>query len=176
MKIKNSGYIAKGVALAASGIVIAFMPGIISWLFYIIGIIIIASCVLMLFTSLSGGDFMLPTSIFGILLGAGFMVLPRFLSVTIPLVAGIIFGIMGISRLINASKQEKARDSRIGNGIVGVILLAAAIFLIFDPFKATALARIIIGVMLFLGAAFNFYVAYTIKKRNDGSSSGIIDI
>ena len=176
MKIKNSGYIAKGVALAASGIVIAFMPGIISWLFYIIGIIIIASCVLMLFTSLSGGDFMLPTSIFGILLGAGFMVLPRFLSVTIPLVAGIIFGIMGISRLINASKQEKARDSRIGNVIVGVILLAAAIFLIFDPFKATALARIIIGVMLFLGAAFNFYVAYTIKKRNDGSSSGIIDI
>ena len=176
MKIKNSGYIAKGILLAITGAVIAFMPGIITWLFYIIGVIIIASCVLMFFTSLSGGDFMLPTSVFGVLIGVGFLMLPRFLSVTIPLVAGIVFGVMGISRLITASRQEKARDSRIGSAIVGVVLLAVAIFLIFDPFKATAMARLIIGIVLFLAAAFNFYVAYTIKKRNDGSSSGIIDI
>lgn len=176
MKIKNSGYIAKGILLTITGIVIAFMPGIITWLFYIIGGIIIASCILMFLTSLSGGDFMLPTSIFGVLIGVGFMLLPKFLSVTIPLVAGIVFGVMGISRLIGATKQEKSRDSRIGSGIVGAVLLAAAIFLIFDPFKANAAARLIIGIILFLCAAFNFYVAYTIKKRSENSSSGIIDI
>ena len=175
MKISNSSYIAKGITLLITGLVIAFFPGVIGWLFYVIGGIIVISCVLLFLTSLSGGDFMLSTSIFGILIGIGIMALPRFLSVTIPLVAGVVFGIMGITRLISAASKKKSRDLRIGSGIVGAVLLCVGIFLIANPFKATAIARIMIGVVLFIGAAYNFYVAHVINQRNSNTITDIID-
>ena len=45
MKISNAGYIAKGIIFVLLGIIIAFMPNVISLFFYITGGIIILGCI-----------------------------------------------------------------------------------------------------------------------------------
>ena len=56
MKIDNSGYAAKAVLLVISGALIAFFPQIVNWIFYILGGIIVVSCLFILLTSMGSGD------------------------------------------------------------------------------------------------------------------------
>ena len=92
MKIDNFNYIFKGVLLTVCGVLLAFFPGVINWIFYIIGAIVIIGCVMTLLSSLAGGDAMLlPSSLAGAAIGVGIMFLPKFVSVQIPVFAGLIY-------------------------------------------------------------------------------------
>ena len=67
MKISNFNYIMKGITLTLCGLLIAFFPGVISWIFYIIGGIIIAASIISFLASL-GDDtgFMFVSAIIGV--------------------------------------------------------------------------------------------------------------
>ena len=56
MKIDNSGYIFKGILLLVSGVLFAFFPGVVSWIFYIIGGIIIIGSIFTFIGGLGSGD------------------------------------------------------------------------------------------------------------------------
>lgn len=177
MKISNAGYLLKGISLILGGAVIAFFPGIISWLFYVIGIIIIASCIISLISSIgSGNGMMISTSIGGIIVGVLIMFLPEIVSASIPVIGGLIFGFSALKRIFTALSSSVPEHKRKANGITGALLLVIALILILNPFEITRIACVIIGLVMAAFGVFNLYVAHVIKQRNENSSSGVINI
>ncbi len=178
MKIDNFSYILKGVILAFSGVLVAFFPGVINWLFYIVGGIVVFACVLSLLSSVFGGEgaFMFPAGILGAALGVGIMFLPRFISIQIPVIAGLVLAIMGVIRLSRGLKSDNSDGKKTLNIVLGCIFIVIGCILLFNPFKASKVMRIITGVVMMLFAAFNFYVAYVIKQRNDAYTPKIVDV
>lgn len=177
MKLDNTGYIFKGILLVISGVLIAFFPGVISWIFYIIGAVVIIGSIGTMLGGLSSGDGSLfPAGIVGILIGALIMYLPKIIMVQIPLIAGIVLAFIAITQLIKAAGSKIPEGQKLPHIILGIIVLLGSLFLIFNPFKASALVRVIIGIVMLLLAAFNFYVAYTISQRNKNSQPDIIDV
>lgn len=175
MKISNFGYIAKGLLYAIIGAVTAFFPGVISMFFYIIGGIIVISCVISIISS--GGDgVMTGAGVGGIIVGVLVILLPKIIEISIPIIAGIFFGGYGLKCLGKAFNSEKSKDSRIFNGILGALVIGLGLFLVVNPFSAGKAARIAAGIALIVMGIFNFLVAYAIKQRNKGSSSDIIDV
>ena len=181
MKIDNSGYITKCILLIISGGLIAFFPQVITWMFYILGGIIVVSCVFMMFTSLGSGDggLLSSSSIIGILIGVGVMFLPKILTLGITIVGGCIFLVLGIIRIIKALCSQNSQSNRILSGIIGGVLVLSAILLFVNPFSAASAARVIVGLIMIVYGVFNGYVAYEISNRNAGytsSSPDIIDV
>lgn len=183
MKIDNSGFTAKCILLIISGALIAFFPQVITWMFYILGGIIIVSCLFIMLTSMGSGDgsLMSSGSIVGILIGVGIMFLPKILTIGITIVGGCVFLVLGIIRLVKAFNGQNSKDNRTLNVIVGGILLAAAILLLINPFSAASVARVIVGVIMIAYGIFNGYVAHEISKRNaenisSSASPDIIDV
>ncbi len=172
MKIGNVNFILKGIFLLSGGLVIALFPGIISKICYIIGAIVVISCILTLITS-GGGGFP-GLSIGGIIIGILIMFLPKLLSISLPMIVGILFASYGISRIVKGINGG-GKNTRT-NIIFGIIVAVVGVFIIFNPFKSVMIARYLIGGAMLLMAAFNFYVAYVISQRNKNSTDKIIDI
>lgn len=175
MKISKAGYIAKGLFFTILGALTAFFPGIISMFFYIVGGVIVISCVVSIISS--GGDgVMTGAGIGGIIVGVLVIMLPKIIEVSIPIIAGILFIGYGLKCLGKAFKSEKPKDSRIVSGGFGAFIIIAGIVLVVNPFSAGNVARIAIGIALILMGVFNFLVAGAITKRSKNSPSDIIDI
>lgn len=170
MKIDNSGYIIKGIVLAICGVLFAFFPNVIAWVFYIIGGIIIIGSIGTTLTSLGGGDggSLAPASAVGVLIGLLIMYLPKVISAHISIIAGIILLIISITQIVKALSKELTKGLKIFQLIFGIALLIGSVFLIFNPFKGGNIIRIIIGLVMIGFALFNFYVAYVINERNGG--------
>ena len=178
MKIDNSGYIFKGILLTVSGVLFAFFPGVLSWIFYIIGGIIIIGSVVTVLGGLGSGDVssLLPAGAIGVLIGILVMYLPKIITAQMSVIAGIILGIVAITQIVKSLSKDFTKGLKLGQLIFGVVLLVCSMFLMFNPFKGGNIIRIIIGIVMLLFAAFNYYVAYTIKQRNASNPSNIIDV
>ena len=178
MKIDNSGYIFKGILLTVCGVLFAFFPGVLSWIFYIIGGIIIIGSVVTVLGGLGSGDVssLLPAGAIGVLIGILVMYLPKIITAQMSVIAGIILGIVAITQIVKSLSKDFTKGLKLGQLIFGVVLLVCSMFLMFNPFKCGNIIRIIIGIVMLLFAAFNYYVAYTIKQRNASNPSNIIDV
>lgn len=178
MKIDNSGYIFKGILLTVCGVLFAFFPGVLSWIFYIIGGIIIIGSVVTVLGGLGSGDVssLLPAGAVGVLIGILVMYLPKIITAQMSVIAGIILGIVAITQIVKSLSKDFTKGLKLGQLIFGVVLLVCSMFLMFNPFKGGNIIRIIIGIVMLLFAAFNYYVAYTIKQRNASNPSNIIDV
>ncbi|WP_028520431.1 DUF308 domain-containing protein [Ruminococcus flavefaciens] len=171
MKIDNSGYLFKAILLTACGILLTFFPGVLAWVFYIIGGIIIIGSLL---TGLSGGE---GGSLFSVgMVGAGIglfiMYLPKLISSHIAIIAGMVLVIVGIVQIVKSRKKDLSNGMRNVQLVFGILLLVAGIFFMFNPFHASKIIRILTGVLLLLFAAFNYYVVHVINQRNAGNISG----
>jgi uncharacterized membrane protein HdeD (DUF308 family) len=177
LKIDNSNYIFKGIILTVCGILFAFFPGVLSWIFYIIGGIIIVGSIFTVLGGLGGGDGagLLPGGIVGVLIGFFIMYLPKIIAVQISLIAGIVLAIVAITQIVKALSRDLTNGLKLLQLIFGIILLICSIFLIFNPFKGGNIIRIIIGVVMLMFAAFNYYVAYVINQRNSSNAPDVID-
>ena len=178
MKIDNSGYIFKGILLTVCGVLFAFFPGVLSWIFYIIGGIIIIGSVVTVLGGLGSGDVssLLPAGAIGVLIEILVMYLPKIITAQMSVIAGIILGIVAITQIVKSLSKDFTKGLKLGQLIFGVVLLVCSMFLMFNPFKGGNIIRIIIGIVMLLFAAFNYYVAYTIKQRNASNPSNIIDV
>lgn len=176
MKTDNFSYILKGVILAFSGVLVAFFPGVINWLFYIIGGIIVFACILTFLSSVFGGEggFMLPAGLAGAALGVGIMVLPRFVTIQIPVIVGIILCVMGAIRLAKGLAGND--DKKMTDIILGLLFIAGGVVLVMNPFQAGKALRIMSGLIMIGFAVFNFYIAYVIKQRNEAFAPSVIDV
>lgn len=179
MKIDNTGYIIKGILLLICGILFAFFPGVISWVFYIIGGIIIIGSVLTGLSSLGGGDggSLLPAGVVGVLIGLLIIYIPRFITSKMSVIAGIILGVIAVTQIVKALSKELTKGLKIFQLIFGIALLVSSVFLIFNPFHGGKIIRLIVGLVMMGFAAFNFYVAYVISERNGEviSSNNVVD-
>lgn len=176
---ERSDYLVKGVLLVILGIIIAFFPKVISGIFCVIGLIIIIGSVKTLFTSAGQGAPMIGGSIVGMLIGAFIAALPKFLMIRISLLAGTIFAILGITRLIGTIKKGSEGRSRIISIAWAVVLILGGIFFMINPLRLGNAIRFAIGLILTGFGVFDFIVAKFIKQRYSGStssSSGIVDV
>ena len=177
MKIDNTGYIIKGILLAVCGVLFAFFPGVISWVFYIIGGTIIIGSLFTALSSLGDGGSLLPAGVVGVLIGLLVVYIPKFIASQMSVITGIILGILAITQIVKSLSKELTKGLKLLQLIFGIALLVSSVFLIFNPFKGGHIIRIIIGLVIIGFAAFNFYVAYVISERNGEviDSSNIID-
>ena len=175
--IDNSSYIFKGIMLTLCGALITFFPGVIAWIFYIIGAVIIVGSAFTFFGSLGEGEG--GSMFFGCLVGAaigfGVMALPRFVTVQIPLIAGIVFTIVGVMRLIK-TYGKKYNGNKAVCTASGILLLLAGIFFMLNPFKVSKIVRIILGIFMIGSGIFDFVVAHFITERNNNSQPSVIDV
>ena len=109
MKIDNSGYLFKAILLTACGILLTFFPGVLAWVFYIIGGIIIIGSLL---TGLGGGD---GGSLFSVgMVGAGIglfvMFLPKLISIHIAGIAGAALVASGVFIFKSRGNQKRLED------------------------------------------------------------------
>lgn len=175
MKISNAGYIAKAVALIATGLILGFFPKVLSGIFFVLGVIIIGSCVLVIIPGMFSGDGggLISSGVTGVIIGAIVIFLPKILELGISIFGGIAFIIWGIVKLGRSAKEEKGSDKRLFSIITGCALVVLGVLLFFNPF---GLARKLIGVVLILIGVYNIYIAYAINEHNKGASGGVIDI
>ena len=171
MKIDNSGYLFKAILLTACGILLTFFPGVLAWVFYIIGGIIIIGSLL---TGLTGGEggALFSVGMVGAGIGLFIMYLPKLISSHIAVIAGMVLVIVGIVQIVKSRKKDLSNGMRNVQLVFGILLLVAGIFFMFNPFHASKIIRILTGVLLLLFAAFNYYVVHVINQRNAGNSSG----
>lgn len=177
MKIDNTCYIIKAILLLVCGILFAFFPGVISWVFYIIGGAIIIGSLFTALSSLGDGGSLLPAGVVGVLIGLLVIYIPKFIASQMSVITGIILGILAITQIVKSLSKELTKGLKLLQLIFGIALLVSSVFLIFNPFKGGHIIRIIIGLVIIGFAAFNFYVAYVISERNGEviDSSNIID-
>ena len=179
MKIDNSKYIFKGISLLICGVLFAFFPGVLSWIFYVLGGIIIIGSAFTVLGGIGSGDGggLLPAGIVGVLIGLLVMSLPKIITANISIIAGAALAVIAITQIVKALSKELTKGLKIFQLVFGIMMLVASIFFIFNPFKGGNIIRIIIGVIMIGFAAFNFYVAYVINERNGGviSSGNVID-
>ena len=132
MKIDNSGYLFKAILLTVCGVLLTFFPGVLAWVFYIIGGIVIIGSLL---TGFSGGD---GGSLFSVgMVGAGIglfiMYLPKLISTHIAGIAGLILVIVGIVQIVRSRKKDFTNGMKTVQLVFGILLLVAGLFFMFNP-------------------------------------------
>jgi hypothetical protein len=178
MKISNAGYIAKAIALIMTGLILAFFPKVLTWIFVALGMIIIVSCSLMIVPALFSGDggSFLSGGVTGVIIGVIVILAPKIIALGLAIFGGLGFIIWGAVQIGKALKSEKGSDKRLFGMIFGIAITVIGVFMMFNPFSAATVARIIIGVTLILLGAYNIYIARAINEHNKGASGNIIDI
>ena len=163
----------------SNGLILAFFPKVLTWIFVALGMIIIVSCSLMivpaLFSGEGGGSF-LSGGVTGVIIGVIVILAPKIIALGLAVFGGIGFIIWGAVQIGKALKSEKGSDKRLFGMILGIVLAAVGAFMMFNPFSAATVARIIIGVTLIVLGAYNIYIAHEINEHNKGASGNIIDI
>ena len=173
----NKSNIIKGAGLVICGLLIAFVPNLISFLFYALGAVIIFLCAVKLIKAIGNGTFdvMFVGCIIGALCGLTVMALPHFIKVQIPLIAGIIFAVTGGSRLFKTLSYAQGSDKKKGI-ISAAILIIAGIIFIADPLKISSAFRIIIGLIIAALGVLNLIAAYRTKQQNDNIQPDVVNI
>ena len=175
--LDNKSHIFKGAAPFLCGLLIAFVPNIISNLFYLIGLAILILCALRFINAMKNDTLHseLTSCIMGVLVGLAVIALPRFVKVQIPLIFGVIFAVVGLSRLLRTLRNDYTGKKMMS--LAGaVILLLAGVFFMINPLKISGAVRIIFGLAVAAMGVFNLYVAYTMKKHNDNVEPTVVDV
>ena len=177
--IKRSKYSVKGALLILCGIIIAFCPGIITGIFYIAGLLIIIGSITTLIDFKNKGLPVMTRNIAGIIAGVCVTALPRFLMIKISVIAGLIFTVLGITRLVSTIQNTKSSQNKAVSIALSVLLILAGIFFLFNPIKIGNAIRIIIGLVLVGFGIFDFIASNIAKKIYDNAdiaNSEIIDV
>lgn len=163
----------KGIVMIVSGIIVAFFPGIISSLFYLIGTAVIIFCVVNIIKSLiTANPVSIVPNVLGILIGSAITSLPHFVQTVIPLTVGLILVFNGIDYI---GKVIYNIGSRIVNILLAVVAIGLGCILLFHLVKAGNATRIIAGLVLIGTGAYDFITGH--KGGNiGGGNSDVIDV
>ncbi len=172
--MNSNKFIAKGLLLTISGLILVFIPKIITYTLYGICIIIALACIFEIIQGLASGDLrvVIPCLIGTAILIGVVILLPKIIAFGLGFIGGLIIAMLGISEIVKSIKSDKG----LVRGIIGAVMLIAGGFCVINPFNAGEFARIIIGVVIILVGIFYLYVARVAASRRNGSTSGIIDV
>ncbi|MBQ1464923.1 MAG: DUF308 domain-containing protein [Ruminococcus sp.] len=165
--------VSKGVLLIIAGLLIAFFPGVINKLFYLLGMGLIIFSIVSVVMSVLAGAPRFAGGVIGVIAGIVITSLPSFVKVGVPMIAGIIFLTSAIERLGSAWRSYKAGMRFIPGVIPGILGLIAGGFLLFHPLGSSTFIRIVLGFILIALGSFNIF---TDLKINRPADDGIIDV
>ena len=170
---------AKSLIFIISGIVIAFAPQVITWLFYVIGGILIVGSVLGFLGSAASGQgdgTMLAGAFTGALIGAGVMAIPRFTSALVPIIAGLTLGAIGIGLGVKALNKQKKKGVRITGAVLSLMFISAAVVMLFNIAEAAEKMRMAVGIVMILSGVISIVLKITEKNEPAVQDSNVIDV
>ena len=175
MSLFKANTLSKGIMLMITGLIVAFFPGVISKMFYLIGIMIILFCAFRMVVSLIEGGSLSVTLInsFGVLIGAIVIFLPAVVKIGVPLITAIILGFAGVERLFIASELKNRGSSYAGKVVIGLLLITAAMVMFFHPFRTSNVIRIAIGLVIVAIGSCNLFMDL---YNNKPQKNTIVDI
>ena len=137
--------------LIVSGLILAFFPDIISYIFYILGSSVIVYYIIKFIMScVNEKNYKLHELIFGIIIGTLIIILPNFLSLGIPIVAGAFILVNGIERLIKAFEIRKGGYKWCIPAVAGVIFSVFGIYILANPKEISLTICRLIGVAILI--------------------------
>ncbi len=155
----------KEFILIVTGLAILLVPNILSRIFSLVGIVIIAVNIISAVFGMKTPDKIMKC-VGGVILGFVIMLLPGFIEVGIPMVIGFIMFFSGLGRVFGG--KSKGTPSL----VFGIILTAAGAVFVFSPLTLTTLIKRIIAAVL-IGWGI---ISLIIKLNSGGGSSGNSDI
>ncbi len=167
-----------GLLLVLAGIFILFLPGMFSFLFYIAGIAAIVYGIAAILGG-KGQSASMAKGILAILAGVALFILPKLLSVGVPMIIGVILTVTGISRAFTAAEHKdnpRVRNSAI---ITALWTIPLGIFFIIKPGFLSHTIMTIVGAVLLIAGIGVLIFAYFTGSRNTsakGRDDSIIDI
>ncbi len=182
MKIFNvTGYV-KPVLMIIAGIILAFVPGFISGIFYIIGGTIIILNIITLLSgvlSVAAAPVAVPKAIIGIIIGLLIIAVPTIISFSLPFVVGILLCISGISRVVRALGSKISGNNKTLNIIVGAVVAVSGLLLCLNPFGSTGIFLKVVGIILIIAGIVslaNNADNNNGSRKNSGGASDVVDV
>ena len=112
--------------------------------------------------------------IFGIIIGTLIIILPNFLSLGIPIVAGAFILVNGIERLIKAFEIRKGGYKWCIPAVAGVIFSVFGIYILANPKEISLTICRLIGVAILIIGIYKLAASLLSNKSNNNSD--VIDI
>lgn len=178
MKIINNDRLYLGIFLLITGIFLTFAMGLISALFYIGGAALIIYNVFYMAAGITSdkSKIYIPKGVTGIIIGIVMLILPRFIKIGLPVIAGLFFVLAGVSGFFNALEKYSNDIKRRASGILSsIFFVVCGLFIITNPstISGWVLKLISIGFIL-LGIGI---IASTLsKKKKQDTSQDVIEI
>lgn len=179
MKIFNvTGYV-KPILMIIAGIILAFIPGFISGIFYIIGGTIIILNIITLLSgvlSVAAAPIAVPKAVIGIIIGLLITAIPNLVSFSLPVVVGILLCISGISRIVRALRRNVSGSKKTFNIIVGAVVAVSGLLLFLNPFSSTGIFLKVVGIILIIAGIVSLANNADSNNGNHKSSGGASDV
>lgn len=174
-KIKNDTLFC-ALILILGGAVIALFPSFLSKVFAIIGAAVVIYNIIRIVLVFTGGGSSVTAikSFFGIFLGIMIFILPTLIEFSIPVIVGVIICSAAVKRILLAVELKQRSSSWIPSLVIGIILAAAGLIFIFNPFAVSTLFKRIIGIVLIASGILWLLSDY--NKGHTAGNSSIIDI
>lgn len=165
----------KEIFIICIGLVILFVPDILSKVFSLIGIAVIAISIISAVFGAKGTDRIIKC-VGGVLIGFLITLIPSFIEVGIPVAIGFIMLISGLGRIFDALAQKKTSGGSNAGLIFGIILSVLGAVFIFSPLTLTALIKRLLAGALIAYGIISIIVKYLSGGRNNSGSGNVIDI
>jgi uncharacterized membrane protein HdeD (DUF308 family) len=142
-----------GLLSLVSGIILTFRPSLISTLFYIAGAGLIIYNIFVMALGISDGktSIYVPKGISGIIIGIAMIILPKFISVGVPIVIGFFFLLMGLKNLFEALENKKEKKIMTFSDIFSsLLLIVCGLFFITNAGRVSSAFVKLVGIVLII--------------------------
>ena len=164
-KILKLKYIAE-YALIVVGVILSAFPQIVKWIFYLSGgLIILFNIIRYLIYRNKKNPYSMIKMIFYVIIGGGLIILPTFLEIGIPLVAGSFIMMNGFERFVNAFMVRNQEKKWVLPLVVGIIYFFFGFYVLAEYKHISETIIRVIGVFLVV-----IGIAKQINKINDNKS------
>ena len=173
LKKAKAGYIVTALLYIVLGVCLAFFPDrSLETICLIIGIIALAVGVFKIISFLVAGKgsrffagLDLISGIFSVTAGAVLIARPAFITNIFPVIIGILVIIDSAFKLQNAFELRASRAKNWWSVLLFAILgMIFGFLLLFNPFKATRVALIFVGISLIIDGIENLWTLFFVKK------------
>ncbi len=164
----------KEIFIISIGLVLLFVPDILSKVFSLIGIGVIAVSIINAFFGTKGADRVFKC-IGGVILGFLITLIPSFIEVGIPMIIGFIMLMSGLGKIITALTVKKSSGGS-ASLVFGIILAVAGAVFIFSPLTLTSLIKRLLAGALIAYGIISIIVKYNKGGKNSSGGGNVIDI
>lgn len=178
MKIINNDRLYLGIFLLLTGIFMTFAMGLISTLLYIGGAALIIYNVFYMAAGITSdkSKIYIPKGVTGIIIGIVMIILPKFIKIGLPVIAGLFFILAGVSGFFNALENFSNDVKRKFSGILSSVLFTVCgLFFISNPATISGWVVKVISIGFIL-LGIGIISSVLIRRKKQDTSHDVIEI